>query len=258
MARARIFLVLGGVFLLASCGSSGSKTGQGGQGGTATTGVGGGAGTGGSAGTSGAGGQAAGGAAGSEAAGGAAGGSAGGTGATGGNTGGGAGGAATGGQAGAGGGAAGGAGGNPGSKVGMITATQTISGGSTSASAVATFTQMTTMNPCVPTTTGNCRLYACPSPGTPSPKTHFQAGTVGITGLATPISLSYSSGPQMYVSDSITGLLWAASRPATATVSGSTDVPAVTLNVTGPNPITPVMPAGPPYTISKSADLLVG
>jgi len=270
MAR-RILSVLGAVSLLVGCSSGGSNSSAGGNGGAAGAGLGGqaasggGAGTTGSGGSAGAGGEAAaaggtsgmstaiGGAAGtSPAAGGASGTATGGAAA--GGVGGGASGGATAGTGGTAPAGAGGAGGGAAMKLGLIVATQTIVGSATTSSAVATFTQMTEMNPCVPTTSGNCRLYACPTV-TPTQKTYFQAGGVAITGLSMPLTLTYAAGPQMYT-DNLTGALWTAAATATASVTASSGVPAATLNLTAPSLITATAPAAP-YTISKSADLPV-
>jgi hypothetical protein len=128
--------------------------------------------------------------------------------------------------------------------------------------AAATFGVRAGTDPCQSTTMGACQLFACaPMSGTnpQMPPNLLNAGSVTITGLAINIPLMYSAPPGAYVSASYMGYLWTSSRPATVTVTGSADVPAFTLNVTAPNPISVTSPAASnsTYTISRGSALAV-
>jgi len=139
---------------------------------------------------------------------------------------------------------------------------QTIVG----AGAVASYTLPGTAANCpAPTTVGACQLFpGCSSTSTGA--TQVSAGTVTITGLATsPVALNpISATSNGYISASYTSYLWTTSVPATVTVSGSASVPAYTMNLDTPNPITITAPAptgsattGATYGFSRSSDLVV-
>ncbi|HEY4187514.1 MAG TPA: hypothetical protein VGP07_20725 [Polyangia bacterium] len=290
---------LGAVTLAAGCGSSSpsgtggsaGSVGAGGHGGTAAGGnagdLGGAAGSipgaggtgigGGSAGAAG-GGSSVGGAGGGVSTGGAAGGSAGagvaGTSGTAGAAGGkegGAGGSAAGGSAagGAGGGTAG-----PG-KVGIVALTESSTPYNfpspigpmtiTAAGAVATYALAGSgSNGCTTTTVGACQLYTSCAATTTTQPTIVDPGAVNITGLsmAVPVNMMVASGG--YISAAYSSYLWTASTPATVTVAGSASVPAYTMTITAPNPITLTAPtassigqSGPAYTIARGTNLVV-
>jgi len=240
-------------------GAAGAPAGVGGAIGTA--GAGGGAGTaGGAAGTTG--GAGAGGAGSKTGAGGAA---------TGGSAGNGAGGAA--GSAGAAGGGAGGGATGP-TKVGVVALTESTTSfviptiGATTitaAGAVASYSISSgDSSACQTTTAGSCQVFTnCPTTSTPS--TIVDAGTISITGLnPSPVTLSRISATQGYISTSYMAYLWTASTPTTVTVGGSTSVPAYSMSINAPNPITLTAPVpssvgqtGATYTIPRGANLAV-
>jgi hypothetical protein len=120
---------------------------------------------------------------------------------------------------------------------------------------------------CPSTTAGDCQVFEC-APTTTTTPTQLKAGDVTITGLlTTPLPLKWggiSGTLTSYMSDAIASYLWTASRPATVTVTGSADVPAFTMGLTAPNPISITSPAvsgsgvsGNTYTISKAGALNV-
>lgn len=117
---------------------------------------------------------------------------------------------------------------------------------------------------CTPTTQGACQLYTCTtsSDSNVDPATLVQAGDVTIKGLGSDLVLPYMSAQSGYFTSS-QGYLWTSSKAATVTVSGSAQVPAFSLGVTTPNPITVTSPVaqigstGSTYTISRSGDLAV-
>jgi len=132
--------------------------------------------------------------------------------------------------------------------------------------AVASYTLPGTAANCpAPTTVGSCQLFpGCSSASTGS--TQVSAGTVTVTGLATsPVVLNpISATSNGYISASYTSYLWTTSIPATVTVGGSASVPAYTMSLDTPTPITVTAPAptgsaatGGAYTVSKSSDLVV-
>jgi hypothetical protein len=114
---------------------------------------------------------------------------------------------------------------------------------------------------CPPTTAEECKL-SC-SPGATFPTNHY-AGAVSISGLLSPVTLNWSpfSAPNNYAS-SYAAPLWTTSTPATLTVTGSDAVPAFTMGLTFPNPISitaPVAtigyrPDSKSYAISKTGAL---
>jgi hypothetical protein len=82
--------------------------------------------------------------------------------------------------------------------------------------------------------------------------------------LLSPVTLTYGTPvATSYMSTPAASYLWTASRPATVTVTGSADVPAFTLGLTAPNPITLTTPlstlgaTGSTYSISKAGALNV-
>ncbi|HEX3697970.1 MAG TPA: hypothetical protein VH374_21530 [Polyangia bacterium] len=88
----------------------------------------------------------------------------------------------------------------------------------------------------------------------------MNAGNVTVTGLAMDVPLTYHATPGSYISAAYSGYLWTSSHPATVVVTGSADVPAFTLNVTAPNPISVTSPSAQSnstYTISRGSALAV-
>jgi hypothetical protein len=128
----------------------------------------------------------------------------------------------------------------PGNKIGVIAISETSEsipgfGAIIGSDVVATFGFQAGKRPCDVTTQGDCQLFVCTAASNPTP-----------TLLHT--SANYSS------------YLWTSSRQATVVVTGSADVPAFTMNLTAPNPITVTSPlpgSDMAYTISRSSDLVV-
>lgn len=122
---------------------------------------------------------------------------------------------------------------------------------------------------CDVTTEGDCQLFVCPMPSSipangPPPPPSYQAGTVTMTGLAVDIPPLGLNPQGEYQSSTYSDYLWSSSRLATVTVTASADVPAFTMSLTAPSPISVTSPifAGATasyyyYVISRSSDLVV-
>jgi len=128
----------------------------------------------------------------------------------------------------------------------------------------ATFTQTTSpsTNNCPGTTVGPCQVYLnCMASSATT--TVLDGGTVTISGLTGgPLTLARISASAGYYS--ISSYLWTTPTLATVTVGGTADVPAYTMSVTTPSPITLTAPtsttynaAGPIFSVSRTADLVV-
>jgi hypothetical protein len=154
-------------------------------------------------------------------------------------------------------------------KIGVVILTQSVQtlpvvGTFVASGGVAQFGFKSGSSSCTPTTQGACQLYTCTttSDDNVDPATLVQAGDVTIKGLGADLVLPYMSAQSGYFTSS-QGYLWTSSKAATVTVSGSAQVPAFSLGVTTPNPITVTSPVaqigstGATYTISRSGDLAV-
>jgi|GEM_PF-2286176 len=160
-------------------------------------------------------------------------------------------------------------------KVGIVIVSQSAivlhpapAGASVASGAQASFSVSAgTTDDCPTTTSGDCQAVECAPMANPtsSTATQYQAGDVSITGLLqSPLVLTYGiNGLKSYMSTPTMSYLWTASRLATVTVTGSANVPAFTLGLTAPTPVTLTAPLGTPgttgttYTISKAGPLNV-
>lgn len=144
-------------------------------------------------------------------------------------------------------------------KVAEVAVTQVESGTSTVVATALFYRAPETFDgTCTPSFLGDCTLYPCGKVPVGAIMTTYEAGMVSIAGFAMPISFLYDQG--FYGSATFAAPLWTASTPLTAQVTGSTSVPAMTLEVIAPTPITvvaPVAAAGMPLEISKGTDLVI-
>jgi hypothetical protein len=156
----------------------------------------------------------------------------------------------------------------PGNKIGVIALSETSQtipglGAIVASGAQATFGFQAGTSACTSTTKGDCQLFVCPTSSNPTTTpTFLQAGTVTVTGLAmdVPLTLKQGTTGATYMSASYSSYLWTSSRAATVEVTGSADVPAFTMNLTAPSPITvtsPLPSSTMTYTISRSSDVVV-
>jgi hypothetical protein len=75
-----------------------------------------------------------------------------------------------------------------------------------------------------------------------------------------PLNLMQGTTGATYMSASYSSYLWTSSRTATVVVTGSADVPAFTMDLVAPSPITvtsPLPSSTMVYSISRSSDLVV-
>ena len=159
-----------------------------------------------------------------------------------------------------------------GNKIGLIALSETAQifpapiGAIIASGAQATFGSVaSSSSSCETTTKGDCQLYVCPTSSNPTTTTttFIQAGTVTVTGLAAAdlnLNLTQGTSGAYYMSASLSSYLWTSSRAATVTVTGSAAVPAFTMSLVAPSPITvtsPLPSSTMVYTISRSSDLVV-
>ena len=134
-----------------------------------------------------------------------------------------------------------------------------------SSSATAAFGVTEGASTCETTTSGDCQFMKCSSTSSSAAANYLAAGTVTINGLASPVSLTLQSSNAYLSTTPYATYLWTSSRPLTVVVSGSSDVPAFSLAVTAPNPISLTSPPAqgyasngfPSYPVSRATDLLV-
>jgi hypothetical protein len=106
-------------------------------------------------------------------------------------------------------------------------------------------------------TLGDCQFYQCQNAATAGK--YLSAGNVSITGLASALTIPYMNAALGYQYSGWGSYLWNSSRPVTAVVTGSADVPAFTLDLVAPNPITLTAPtkSSGDYSFPRGTDLAV-
>lgn len=152
-------------------------------------------------------------------------------------------------------------------KWGVVIVNQTVQvlpfiGTLVASGAVATFGLGAGENTCDVTRLGDCELYECETDTATETGTteNYEAGDVTITGLAADIQLVFDPTLTSYMSPASSSLLWTTSQEARVTVSGSSSVPAFTLDLIAPNPISVTAPtpgSDSTYAISRATALEV-
>jgi hypothetical protein len=133
-----------------------------------------------------------------------------------------------------------------------VSGTTPIQNGSVSAS----FAMAQTTYTCAQNIVGPCTVYVCPTTTPPAP-TYASAGTVSVTGLAQPVSLTPQAN-KMYTAFTSQATLFSGGETITITGAGA-DVPAFSIGITGPGRATITQPAKPSgtFTINRAQDFTV-
>jgi hypothetical protein len=127
-------------------------------------------------------------------------------------------------------------------KVGGIALAQTVADGPTDAYSRAIARFDVTPNPECPTIqVGACEIKQC-GLEEPTGRTRVQAGKVDISGFDPIVALDWTQEYEGYKSAPLAGVLWTEPTPALLTVSGSTDVPGFSIQLSLPTRATLTMP----------------